>query len=414
MTAISPTAALSSSTLAVDVLVVGAGPVGGLLAAVLTARGVAVAVCEAATRDHLLRPGGDGRAIAVAYTAKRAFEAAGVWPLMEADAQPILDIRVTDGASPLFLHYDHHEVGDHPLGWIVDGSAIRRAVLDRLAGLGIPMLAPARLAGLARDGAGAFATLEDGRTVRAALVVGADGRGSATRRMAGIGVRRLDYGQSGIVCVVAHQRPHRGIAHEHFLPAGPFAILPMTGDRSGVVWTEASASATAIVAQSDDDFLAELSWRFGDFLGSLRLEGSRLAYPLSLQVAERTVDRRLALIGDAAHGMHPIAGQGMNMGIRDAAALAEVVLDARRLGLDVGGPAVLERFDRWRRFDNGLMLGMTDGLNRLFSNHIGPLKLVRDLGLAAVDRLPALKTLLMRHAMGLVGDLPRLLKGELP
>ncbi|HSV28111.1 MAG TPA: FAD-dependent monooxygenase, partial [Candidatus Omnitrophota bacterium] len=227
-----------------------------------------------------------------------------------------------------------------------------------------------------------------------------------------IGVSVWDYHQSGIVTTVAHEKPHRGIAHERFLPAGPFAILPMQGNRSSIVWTEKLSLAPAIVAQSDDDFLAELMVRFGDFLGKVELAGPRFHYPLTLQVADRAIDRRLALVGDAAHGMHPVAGQGMNMGIRDVAALAEAVVDARRLGLDVGGPDVLERYQRWRRFDNMLMLGLTDAMVRLFSNDIGPLKLARDLGLAAVQRMPAAKRFFMKHAMGVVGDLPRMMRGE--
>ncbi|MBX9634837.1 MAG: FAD-dependent monooxygenase, partial [Magnetospirillum sp.] len=263
----------------------------------------------------------------------------------------------------------------------------------------------------------ATVTLADGRSLRTALVIAADGRASPTRQGAGIGLTRWEYHQSGIVCTVAHEKPHGGIAHERFLPSGPFAILPMPGShahphRSSIVWTEKLHLADAIVGQSDKDFLAELDSRFGDFLGHVQLDGPRYHYPLSLQFAARAIDRRLALVGDAAHGMHPIAGQGMNMGVRDVAALAEVIVDARRLGLDVGGPDVLERFQRWRRFDNMVMLGLTDVLNRLFSNNIGPLKLARDLGLAAVQAMPGVKRVFMKHAMGVVGDLPRLMRGE--
>ena len=397
----------------VDVVVIGGGPVGGLTACALASAGVEVALVEAADPAQLAKPGTDGRSIAVALSAKRVFAGAGVWPLMEAEAQPILEIRVTDGDSPLFLHYDHEAIGDEPFGWIVENTTIRRAVHQRLGELPqARVIAPARVVDVERGPAHATVTLADGRALRCHLVVAADGRGSPTRQAAGIGLTRWEYYQSGIVCTVAHEKPHGGIAHERFLPSGPFAILPMTGNRSSIVWTEKLHLADAIVGQSDEGFLAELDSRFGDFLGKVELAGPRFHYPLSLQFAARAIDRRLALVGDAAHGMHPIAGQGMNMGGRDVAALAEVVVDARRLGLDVGGPDVLARYQRWRRFDNMLMLGLTDVLNRLFSNDIGPVKLARDLGLAAIQAMPGMKRFFMKHAMGVVGDLPRMMRGE--
>lgn len=403
----------SAPSLQADVLIVGGGPVGGLTACALAQAGLAIALVEAADPADLARPGTDGRSIAIALSAKRVFDGAGVWPLLADEAGPILQIRVTDGAAPLFLHYDHDAIGDEPFGWIVENTTIRRAIHQRLGQLpSAQVLAPARVTAIDRDADGVTATLADGRTIRAGLVVGADGRGSTIRRLAGIGVQRFGYGQSGIVTTVAHEKPHQGIAHERFLPSGPFAILPMTGNRSSIVWTERLHLADAIVGQSDEDFLAELHTRFGDFLGPVTLAGPRFHYPLTLQLADRAIDHRLVLIGDAAHGMHPVAGQGMNMGIRDVAALAEVIMDARRLGLDVGGPDVLARYQRWRRFDNMLMLGLTDVMVRLFSNDIGPLKLARDLGLAAVQTMPGAKRFFMKHAMGVVGDLPRMMRGE--
>jgi 2-octaprenyl-6-methoxyphenol hydroxylase len=230
-------------------------------------------------------------------------------------------------------------------------------------------------------------------------------------------VTRWDYPQCGIVCTVGHEKPHNGVAHEHFLPSGPFALLPMTdgadgGHRSSLVWTERRALVPAMMALSPAGFARELMRRYGDGLGSLRQVGGRWSYPLGLMHAERYVDRRLALIGDAAHVIHPISGQGLNLGLRDVAALAEALMDARRLGRDLGSAEVLARYQRWRRFDNSLLMVVTDGLNRLFSNDLAPLRLARDLGLAAVDRLPPLKRVFMRHAMGLVGDLPRLTRGQ--
>jgi 2-octaprenyl-6-methoxyphenol hydroxylase len=396
-----------------DVVVVGGGPVGGVAACALAQAGLDVVVVEAADPAQLARPGTDGRSIAVAFTAKQVFQAVGVWRLVEPEAQPIQDIRVTDGASLLYLHYDHCDLGDQPFGWIVENTSIRRAVHQRLGELtNAHVAAPATVVTVDRQAAGVCVQLADGREIRAGLVVGADGRPSLTRKLAGIGVTRLDYGQSGIVTTVSHELPHHGFAHEHFLPSGPFAILPMTGNRSSIVWTERLHLAASIVRSEDRVFLAELRDRFGDFLGRVDLAGPRFHYPLTLQVAGRMICQRLALVGDAAHGMHPVAGQGMNMGIRDVAALAECIVDSCRLGLDPGAPDVLERYQRWRRFDNLLMLGLTDQLVRLFSNDVPPLRLARDLGLAAVQSLPSLKKVFMRHAMGLAGDLPRLMRGH--
>ncbi|RAU23738.1 2-octaprenyl-6-methoxyphenyl hydroxylase [Paramagnetospirillum kuznetsovii] len=396
-----------------DVLIIGSGPVGGLLAVSLAQAGVTVAVVEAAPPEALARPGSDARAIAIAYSAQKLIQATGAWDGMRDEAGSILEIRVTDNASPLFLHYDHLDIGDEPLGWIVPNPAIRRSVTAGLrASPSAKLFAPRRVARLERTAGRVEAELDDGRILRASLVVAADGRGSKTRDGAGLKITRRDYRASGIVCFIEHSEPHHGIAHERFLPAGPFALLPLAGNRTGVVWTEANDVAAAICGQSDADFRAELAGKIGGFLGEIRLDGPRFHHPLTLHFADAIISHRLALVGDAAHGMHPIAGQGMNMGIRDVAALAEVIVDARRLGLDPGGPDVLERYQRWRRFDTLLMLGLTDGLDRLFSNDVEPLRLARRLGLAAVDRLPDAKRFFMRHAMGLVGDLPRLLRGE--
>jgi len=332
---------------------------------------------------------------------------------MSAHAQPIHDIRVSDGDSKLFLHYDHRDLGELPFGYMVENRAIRRALFTTAtAHAGITSRTNTTVENLDRGVGAVVAGLSDGTEVRATLAVAADGRFSPAREAAGIGVAGWSYPQSGIVCTVAHERDHRGIAHERFLPPGPFAILPLSGRRASLVWTEHGDLAPAIMALDDAGFAAEMRQRFGDFLGATEIVGPRWSYPLALHHAERYIDNRLVLIGDAAHGLHPIAGQGLNLGFRDVAALVEVVVDASRLGLDIGDAHALERYQRWRRFDNVVLLSVTDGLNRLFSNDIDPIRLIRDLGLAAVDRLPALKRMFMEHARGTVGKLPRLLAGE--
>lgn len=396
-----------------DVLIVGGGMVGGPLALALAGAGLAVVVVDSADPEATVAAAFDGRSSAIAYATQRVLAATGVWDELGPRTTPILDIRVADGDSPLFLHYDHRDVGGDALGYMVENRDFRNAVLARLqAEPGVTFLAPASVTNLDRGPGFVAAEISDGTRVRAALAIGADGRESATRQGAGIKIARWIYAQTAIVVTVGHEFPHDNVAHEHFLPAGPFAILPLTGNRSSIVWTERDEIAPAILALDEAGFLEELAVRFGDFLGRLRVLGGRWSYPLALQAAETAIAPRLALVGDAYHAMHPIAGQGVNMGLRDVAALSEVLIDARRLGLDIGDTGVLGDYQRWRRFDNTLMLAATDGLNRLFSNSVPPVRLARDLGLAAVNRVPPVKRTFMRHAMGLAGDLPRLLRGE--
>ena len=396
-----------------DVLIAGGGMVGLTLGIALAGAGVRVAVVDPADPASLVDAGFDGRVSALAHGTWRMLETLGITPALTPLAQPILEIRVSDDASPLFLHYDHRELGEAPLGYIVENRHIRQALLAAATTWPeLALIAPARLAEVAREGGRVGARLAGGRRLSAALVVAAEGRNSPLRAAAGIALTRSDYRQTAIVCTVAHARAHRGIAHERFLSAGPFAILPMTGNRSSLVWTERADLAPTMLALPEPEFAAEVAWRFGDFLGPLEVLPGLWRYPLRLQLAARTTDHRLALVGDAAHVIHPIAGQGLNLGLRDAAALAEVVVDAARLGEDLGAPEVLARYARWRRLDTLALATVTDALNRLFSNDIGPLALARDLGLAAVNRLPSLKRLFMRHAMGVVGDLPRLVAGQ--
>lgn len=395
-----------------QVVVGGGGMVGLTLAAALGAAGVTVAVVDRRPASTMRAPSFDGRVSAIARGSRTILDAIGVWQGMAAEAEPIREIRVSDGASPLHLHYDSAEVGADAVGYIVENRHIRRSLLERVAALdGVALLDGASIERHERDPIEARIALDDGRVVSAALLVATDGRDSPLRRAAGLGTVEWRYDQTGIVCTVAHERPHRGIAQERFLPAGPFAILPMTGNRSSIVWTEKADIAARILALPPDGFADELAWRFTSYLGALGVEGPVFSYPLALTLAERYTANRLAVAGDAAHAIHPIAGQGFNLGIRDAAALAEVIVDAARLGLDIGAVTALARYGRWRRADNLAMLAATDGLNRLFSNDRAALALGRRLGLAAVGRIPPLKRLFMRHAMGELGEKPRLARG---
>jgi 2-octaprenyl-6-methoxyphenol hydroxylase len=397
----------------VELLVAGGGLAGMGLAAACAGAGIATALVDREDPARLVGDSFDGRTSAIALGSQRVLAGIGVWPEIAAEAEPIREIRVADAASRQFLHYDHRLAGDTPLGFIVENRVLRRALLAHLAALpGLVHRAPCTVRGVRQDTASAVAELGDGTTIRAQLVAAADGRSSPLREAAGIRALTWTYPQTGIVCTVRHAEPHRGVAVEHFLPAGPFAILPMTGQRSSIVWTERTALAPELLALGDAAFHAELARRFGDHLGALAVVGPRWSYPLSFLHAARYAAPRLALVGEAAHVIHPIAGQGLNLGLRDVAALAELIVDARRLGLDIGASAVLERYESWRRLDAILLAATTDGLNRLFSNDLAPLRVARDLGLATVDRLPPLKRLFMRHAMGTLGDQPRLARGE--
>ena len=397
-----------------ELLIAGGGLNGLLLGIACAGAGLTVALVDREDPAAMLDQGFDGRSSAIAYGSQQVLSAIGLWPLLVGEAEPIREIRVADDSAPLFLHYDHRELGtDAPLGWIVENRVLRRALIEQARALPtLAFLAPLAVDAVAASPAATVVALSDGRRLSARLVAAADGAASPLRQAAGIRTIEWRYPQTAIVTTVRHQRPHAGIAVEHFLPAGPFAILPMTGNRSSIVWTEREEFAPRLMALSDREFAVELAARFGDFLGAIEPIGPRWSYPVGLMLAERYVDRRLALIGEAAHVIHPIAGQGLNLGIRDVAALAEIVIDARRLGLDIGDDALLRRYQQWRRLDAMLLAAVTDGLNRLFSNQIGPLRLIRDLGLAAVDRLPPLKRFLMRDAMGITGHLPRLLRGE--
>lgn len=386
---------------AADVLVVGGGPVGLAAACLLARAGLAAVVVDAQAPGIAAAPDFDGRASAVAAGSAAILERAGIWQALEAEAEPIREIRVSDGDSRLFLHFDHADLGLGPLGYMAENRHLLQALRARAATLpDLAVLAPRRVVSVAR-GTAVRAALDDGSAVRARLLVAADGAHSPMRGQAGIPARRRNYDQAAIVCTVAHERPHRGVAQERFLPAGPFAILPLARNRSSLVWTEKPELARAAMAFDDKRFLAEIERRFTDCLGALTLAGPRRLYPVALVRADRMTDRRLALAGDAARAIHPIAGQGLNLGLRDAAALADCVLGAARLGLDIGGREPLRRYERARSMDSLTMSAATDGLNRLFVAALAPVAAARRIGLAAVNRAPALKRVFMRRAMGL-------------
>ena len=399
-----------------DVVVAGGGGVGLVLAlAIRHADPNAVVVVvdgrpRAAAAD-------DNRASAIAGAARRMLTRLGVWRRLEDVVEPIremivTDSRLADAVRPVFLTFDGDVEPGEPFAHMVPNGAMAVAVDEMAAARGVVLRAPESVVDFEADAHGVDVVLAGGGRLRTRLLVAADGVRSQLRGLAGIGVVRHDYGQSGIVTTVAHERPHGGRAVEHFLPSGPFAILPLKGDRSSIVWTEPTAEANRLVGLDEFTFEVELERRFGRLLGAIRPEGRRAASPLGLVLARSVVAPRFALVGDAAHGIHPSAGQGINLGFRDAAALAEVVVEARRLGLDPGGADVLARYERWRRFDTLQMGLVTDVLNGLFRTDVDPLRLVRDVGLGLVDRLPGLKKRFIREAAGLAGDLPRLMRGE--
>jgi 2-octaprenyl-6-methoxyphenol hydroxylase len=400
----------------VDVLIAGGG-FAGLTLAIALKEGLgpsfSVMVADPALgKSHAA----DERASAIVAAARRLFETLGVWSSVAGQAQPILDMVVTDSRlndvlRPVFLTFAGDVEPGEPFAHMIENRLLVAALAQKAEDVGV-ILQPAAAAEVSHDGGRIVVALKDGSTSAARLLAAADGARSTIRAGAGIATHGWDYGQSAIVINVAHERDHQGRAEEHFLPSGPFAILPLKGRRSSIVWTETTGEAERIIALPDDAFHAELEQRFKLHLGEISVIGKRRVHPLGFFVARSFIADRIALVGDAAHVIHPIAGQGLNMGLKDVAALAEVIVDAARLGLDPGAASVLERYQRWRRFDTMAMGFATDGLNRLFSNRSDVLRFARDLGLGLVDRIPDLKRLFIREAAGLVGEVPKLLRGE--
>ncbi|MDE2318065.1 MAG: UbiH/UbiF/VisC/COQ6 family ubiquinone biosynthesis hydroxylase [Rhodospirillales bacterium] len=387
-----------------DIAVVGAGPVGGTLALALAARGRKVLLVDKAGLKPMEHPGFDGRAYAIAHGCQPLLREAGLWERLPFAPCPIKDIDVTDGKpgrapSPLRLHFDHKAVGDDPFGWIIEARSVRVALNAALAQSSVIVRAPAE-AEVARNEAEAVVRVGS-ETFTAKLVVAAEGRKSPLREQAGIGITRLPYKQTAVIFALAHERPHNNVALEHFLPAGPLAVLPMTGTAehpnvSAIVFTESDANAKLLYGMDDAALAGQVHARLGDRLGGFTLAGRRWIYPLQAMYAQRYFDTRLALAGDAAHGVHPIAGQGLNLGLRDAAALLELLAAAE----DPGADSVLRAYQaRQRPINMAMLLGM-DALDRLFSTNFPPVRLARDLGLAAVERMPRLKRRFMLAAMG--------------
>lgn len=401
-----------------DAIVCGGGMVGLTLGLALAKGGLKAAVVDSMPPERTVAPEFDGRVSALAYANVRMLQVLEVWPHLVHAAQPIREILVSDGAvgrpaSPFSMHFDAQDVGADSLGHIAENRHIRAALHAAIAAeKNLTLIAPAQIMAVSVGQGRVRARLSDGSELQALLAIAADGRESRLRKEQSIGVIGWSYPQTGIVATVHHAKPHNGVAYEHFLPSGPFAILPMTGDRSSLVWTEAQDKAPAMLALAPKDFDAEVAARFGAHLGKTEVMGARWFYPLHFHLARDYVRPRFALAGDCAHGIHPIAGQGLNLGLKDAAALAETVLDAARLGQDIGALDMLKRYERWRRFDSFALAASTDALNRLFSNDIAPLRQLRDLGLGAVDAIGPLRRFFMRHAGGDIGKLPRLLKGE--
>ncbi len=409
----------------IDVIIAGAGMAGATLALALHHGGLKALLIDPQPFDAQVAPTFDGRSSAIAFSAFRQWKVLGVADALEPHAQRIEQILVTDGKAPgaaspgplpAFLRFEAAEIGDstahEPLGYMIENRQTRAALAQAVTAAGIAVLAPARVVSVDFDSAGATVHLDDGRSFSAPLVVGAEGRASVVRQSAGIGEIGWGYKQSGVVATVKLERPHQGVAHEYFLPGGPFAILPLTDNRASLVWTESTAKAQALKDAGDEAFHAHLARRFGAFLGGVERTGPTFIYPLSLQLAQRMTAPRTALLGDSAHGIHPIAGQGLNLGLKDAAALAEVLVEATRIGEDIGSSAVLERYAQWRRVDTVAILASSDLFVRMFANDNPLLRLARGVGMSVVNRIGPARRFFMHEAGGATGDLPRLLRGE--
>jgi 2-octaprenyl-6-methoxyphenol hydroxylase len=402
-----------------DIIIVGGGLNGCTTALAMGQIGQSVILVDAMPKDVLAEPDFDGRGYALALTSKNMLNVLGLWAEVADNSCPMHNIKVSDGragegAAPWFVHFDHTEIEEGPMGHMLEDRFLRQALLRAIdTSSTIQHMDKIAVVDQKIDTGVASVKLENGKTLNTKLLIGCDGRGSQVAKRAGIKRTGWGYDQTSLVCTIAHEKPHQNTAHQFFMPAGPLAILPLNGSLSSIVWTETTERAAEISAMNDIDYMDCLRPCFGDFLGEISLHGGRYSYPLGLTIADRFVEPRLALVGDAAHGVHPLAGQGLNLGLRDIAALTEVLALATRRGEDIGSLNVLKRFQQWRRFDTAGLVAATDGINRLFSNDNTLLRTVRDAGLGLVNSTPNLRRGLMRHAAGLTGDLPKMLQGKM-
>ena len=399
-----------------DIAIVGGGLNGPALALAAAQVGLRVIVLDATSHKPRKNAKFDGRAYALALASKRLMAAVGVWENVAQDAEPMLNIRVSDGhagvgASPFFMDFDHAELEEGPMGYMVEDRHLRYAL--QAAMQTSPLIEyrlATRVTGQSTGPEGVTLSLANNQKITTRLLVGADGRQSGTAARAGITYTGWQYGQTALVCAVEHDRPHGGVAHQFFMPAGPMAVLPLSARRSTVVWSEKTDNAAVIKTLDDAAFLDVLRPRFGDFLGDIALTGGRFSYPLGMMIAKNYIAPNVALIGDAAHGVHPIAGQGLNAGLRDVAALIQVLSEAKQRGEDFASQPVLARYQLWRRFDATALAVATDGFNRLFSNDNPILRLGRDLGMGMLNAMPKVRRGILREAAGLTGDLPDLMR----
>ena len=400
-----------------EVIISGGGLNGITLALALNHAGISVAIVDKLPHETISLGNVTGRSCALSSASKKMLSVLNLWQSLTHTAQPMLEIKVTDGSvgigpSPFMMHFGQNDFSDGPMGFVVEDRHLRQSLIKSLMQSDIKYFSETTILKQTLNNSAVTVDLDNGKTLTAAVLVGADGRNSKTARAAKINRTGWNYEQSSLVCAIEHEKPHNGIAYQHFLPTGPLAILPLTGNFSGIVWTEKIRTAKIIHALNKNAYLDALRPRVGEFLGSISLVGTREIYSLSLSMVHHMIDARLALVGDAAHVIHPIAGQGLNAGFKDIAALTEVLCEAKRRGQDLGAHSTLDQYQRWRRFDNAMLGVATNGFNNMFSNSNAIPRTIRNLGLAVVNNTNFLRRAFVSNAAGQFGDLPKLLQGK--